>query len=255
MSGFTKLVPEIVVSSIWNESPEVRCVWIAMLATKDQFGNVRGNRESLRRVANVSAEAVQDALAVLSSPDADSNSKENEGRRIVDIPGGWHIVNHAAYREKTWREVEAQRKRKEREKSASVRTCPDLSGLVPDCSASASVSVSVSDISKGDARGEEREGGKSKDKPKRKAAARFVPPTPEEVTDYSAEIGWPMDGAAWCDVYAAKGWLAGKTAMKDWRAAVRNWKRSAWTSCSLKTEARKSRADDFAAEMDRGGSE
>lgn len=33
MSGFTKLVPEIVMSSIWNESPEVRCVWIAMLAT------------------------------------------------------------------------------------------------------------------------------------------------------------------------------------------------------------------------------
>jgi hypothetical protein len=24
MSGFTKLVPEIVMSSIWNESPEVR---------------------------------------------------------------------------------------------------------------------------------------------------------------------------------------------------------------------------------------
>ena len=38
MSGFTKLVPEIVLSSIWNESPEVRCVWITMLAIKDENG-------------------------------------------------------------------------------------------------------------------------------------------------------------------------------------------------------------------------
>ena len=38
MSGFTKLVPEIVMSSIWNESPEVRCVWITMLAIKDENG-------------------------------------------------------------------------------------------------------------------------------------------------------------------------------------------------------------------------
>jgi hypothetical protein len=154
MSGFTKLVPEIVVSSIWNESSDVRVVWITMLAVKDQHGNVRGNRKSLARVANVSTEAVDQALTVLMSPDPDSNSPEYEGRRIVEINGGWFVVNHDAYREKTWREQEAERKRKKREINKNVRTSPDKSGQVPDVSVSASVSASVFD-NKGDARGDD----------------------------------------------------------------------------------------------------
>lgn len=62
------------------------------------------------------------------------------------------------------------------------------------------------------------------------ASARtvFVVPTAEQVTSYSQEIGYPMDGQAWCDSYAQKGWMIGKSKMKDWRAAVRNWKRSKW---------------------------
>ena len=51
-----------------------------------------------------------------------------------------------------------------------------------------------------------------------------IPPTPEQVTAYSASIGYPMDGQAWCDSYAAKGWLVGKAKMKDWQAAVRTWR-------------------------------
>lgn len=57
---------------------------------------------------------------------------------------------------------------------------------------------------------------------------RDIPPTPEQVTAYSASIGYPLDGQAWCDSYAAKGWLVGKAKMKDWQAAVRNWKRNGW---------------------------
>ncbi len=56
----------------------------------------------------------------------------------------------------------------------------------------------------------------------------FNPPTPDEVTQYTAEIGYPMDGAAWCDSYAQKGWMVGKSKMKDWKAAARNWKRNGW---------------------------
>jgi len=62
-------------------------------------------------------------------------------------------------------------------------------------------------------------------KPKRVV---FSPPSPEEVEDYANSIGHPMDGEAWCDAYAQKGWNVGKTKMKDWRAAVRNWKANNW---------------------------
>jgi hypothetical protein len=56
--------------------------------------------------------------------------------------------------------------------------------------------------------------------------AESIPPTPEQVTAYSASIGYPMDGQAWCDSYKEKGWAVGKSGkkMKDWQAAVRNWK-------------------------------
>lgn len=55
-----------------------------------------------------------------------------------------------------------------------------------------------------------------------------IPPTPEQVTAYSIFIGYPMDGQAWCDAYASKGWKVGKERMKDWQAACRNWKASGY---------------------------
>ena len=56
-----------------------------------------------------------------------------------------------------------------------------------------------------------------------------VPPSPDAVTAYSASIGYALDGQKWCDAYEMKGWLvSGKTKMKDWKAAVRNWKASGY---------------------------
>lgn len=58
--------------------------------------------------------------------------------------------------------------------------------------------------------------------------ARFVPPTLEEVAAYVQERGSKVDPQAFIDFYAAKGWLIGKTPMKDWKAACRNaekWER------------------------------
>lgn len=57
----------------------------------------------------------------------------------------------------------------------------------------------------------------------RRAAHRFSPPTPEEVEAYCRERGNGISGEAFCDVYTSKGWMIGKTPMKDWKAAVRTW--------------------------------
>jgi len=67
----------------------------------------------------------------------------------------------------------------------------------------------------------------------RTPAKRFAPPVPAEVSEYSRSIGYPLNGEAWCDSYAQKGWKVGKNTMKDWRAAVRNWKANGWVpSCA-----------------------
>lgn len=56
-----------------------------------------------------------------------------------------------------------------------------------------------------------------------------IPPNPDDVTAYSVERGYPLDGARWCDLYAAKGWIvSGRARMKDWRAAVRTWQANGW---------------------------
>jgi hypothetical protein len=63
---------------------------------------------------------------------------------------------------------------------------------------------------------------------KPRPAARFIPPTPAEVELFSQEIGYPLDGVAWCLHYEVKGWHTGNAKMKNWHAGVRNWKRNGW---------------------------
>lgn len=58
----------------------------------------------------------------------------------------------------------------------------------------------------------------------KKRAARFVPPTPDEVDAYIAEKGYRgFTGQQFCDHYEANGWMRGKTKVRDWRACVRTW--------------------------------
>jgi len=64
----------------------------------------------------------------------------------------------------------------------------------------------------------------------RAKSTRFTPPTLAEVSSYVAERLSPVDPQEFIDFYEAKGWMVGKTPMKDWKAACRNaekWDR--WT--------------------------
>lgn len=60
----------------------------------------------------------------------------------------------------------------------------------------------------------------------RDAESRFTPPTAEEVKAYCLEKGYKVDPERFVDFYTSKGWLVGKTKMKDWKATVRNWART-----------------------------
>lgn len=57
------------------------------------------------------------------------------------------------------------------------------------------------------------------------SAWRFVKPSAVHVTEYAQTLAFDLDGQAFVDYYDSKGWLVGKSAMRDWRAAVRTWKR------------------------------
>ena len=55
---------------------------------------------------------------------------------------------------------------------------------------------------------------------------RFIPPSVDEVRAYCTERGNGVDAERFVDYYTARGWLAGKSKMKDWKAAVRTWERN-----------------------------
>ena len=54
---------------------------------------------------------------------------------------------------------------------------------------------------------------------------RFRKPTVEEVSVYCRERKNIIDAEYFVDYYESKGWYVGKSPMKDWKAAVRNWER------------------------------
>lgn len=66
-------------------------------------------------------------------------------------------------------------------------------------------------------------------KPKKKTV-EFVKPSVDEVRKYVEEIGAKIDAQGFVDYYTSNAdkngrWLVGKSPMRDWRAAVRNWER------------------------------
>jgi hypothetical protein len=87
---------------------------------------------------------------------------------------------------------------------------------------------------------------------------RFTPPTLAEVSAYVSERHSPVVPQEFIDFYAAKGWMVGKTPMKDWKAACRNaenWDR--WKQAPNKKDPRSSYyggsqdPDRLRADMDR----
>lgn len=54
---------------------------------------------------------------------------------------------------------------------------------------------------------------------------RFAPPTVAEVAEYCRERQNTVDPQTFVDFYASKGWMVGKSPMKDWKACVRTWER------------------------------
>ena len=82
---------------------------------------------------------------------------------------------------------------------------------------------------------EEEEVGRGIKEEERGSKARFRAPSPEEVDEYARSYAegkgldlalTDFDPERFVDFYAQKGWMVGKTKMKDWKASVRIWVRT-----------------------------
>lgn len=208
---FTKLFSSITESSIWMQDDHTRIVWIAMLAMADKRGRVWSSVPGLANRSRVPVESVERAINIFLAPDAYSRTRDHEGRRIEAIDGGWRLLNHQKYRDMRDDESRLEYKRewdrenRPRRASDRIRQNPTESDTKPT---QAESREQIAD-SKGGRR-----------------APRFSLPTVVEVKQEAEKIGLPESEAdKFHDYYTANGWQVGRSPMKDWKAALRNWQR------------------------------
>lgn len=238
MPGFTKLFSDILRSSVWSESVEIRIVWITMLAMADRNGNVFSSVPGLAKEAGVGIEVAVEAVNRFLSPDPYSRSKEHEGRRIEEIQGGWRLLNYLRYRERRDSEEtrigNAQRQRRYRQRHAVTR--PRNS----NASVTGEVTGAVTDRYS-DAKAEDRSQKTEEipgvagatpslaSDPKKKPKLHPTPPTPDEIEVYHRMFEPDRDvsteAAEFVDFWTSVGWKRKSGPIVDWKATWRNWVR------------------------------
>lgn len=137
MNTWIPLWTSTVDSTLWEEPPHVRVMFLTMLMIRDPDHVVRQPFRRVCKKANLSEdqeEAVklaQEALKILKEPDARSiDDQEFGGRRIREVEDGWLILNGAKYDEEMraltarMRKTRLQRERREKERIKPGKPLP-----------------------------------------------------------------------------------------------------------------------------------
>ena len=99
-------------------------VFVNLLTHADEHGVVDRHWKAIMEETGLPEERVKAALTYLQSPDPDSRTIKEEGRRIVLLDDhrtwGWSIVNHAKYRELCSKKQNAERQAEFRKRNALV---------------------------------------------------------------------------------------------------------------------------------------
>lgn len=154
--GYTPVFCTVFDGSLYGKWPD-SAVWLTMLALCDRRGNVDMSFEAIAGRTGWPMDLLRQGIAALVQPDPASRSPAEEGRRLVPLAEGrgwgWHVVNHALYREKARLQSkdaarvatgqDAARKRIERGVSPGVPRSPPESPGLPDVPLSDSDSDTV----------------------------------------------------------------------------------------------------------------
>lgn len=185
MTGWTPLFEQIIASSIWSAPSHIRIAWITMLACCRRDGVCPMTAGGLSRLANITIDQAEEALRVLSSPDPDTLTQENDGRRIERVQTGWYLLNWSKYRECAKKQILREQNR---EAQARYRSKKDDEKVV------------VTSVPK-------------------------PSPTLDEVKLLAAKCGLSDLEAQKCfHYYESNGWKVGKNPMRSLASAVAGWR-------------------------------
>lgn len=76
---------------------------------------------------------------------------------------------------------------------------------------------------------------------------KFIKPTVKEIKEYCDERKNGIDPQSFYDYYQSKGWVVGRSPMKDWKASVRTWERRNGYSESTRSNGPAINLDDKSA--------
>jgi len=159
--AYVKLDTGILDSTLWLSSPDTRVVFITMLAMAHPDGMVEATAPGIARRANMEIDRVRSALGELESPDPDSRTMADDGRRIKRVDGGYEITNYTLYREKDHTAKERMRRMRERRNNRNGETVlrrngrnesGDVTQAEAEAEAEAQAGVSSPDGEDGDAK-------------------------------------------------------------------------------------------------------
>lgn len=176
---YTRVFASILDSSINVQSvpPSVRWLWITMLLIADgnRTGVVDMPIERLAARAGLSLTQTNEGLAVLSAPDEESASDDEQGRRIVpireDSTRGWKLVN--------WEKYKAIAKEEQQREQTRLRVAAFRDRIT---SGNATVTERNDDVTASEAEEE------TKAKAKRKPSSDRKRPTPPLFDEDSKEL-------------------------------------------------------------------
>lgn len=162
------------------------------------------NVDKIAEVTNINVDIVRVALELYKRIGLVYEADENcNFMRLPEVPGMVGYTTQAA--------IEKARQR-ERKKQLGYGQLPDK------CPDNVRQELRVKSL-------ELRDNSLDKEKEQDKKRKRFTPPTVEEVDAYCHERQNCVCAQMFVDFYEAKGWMVGRSKMKDWKAAVRTWEK------------------------------
>lgn len=184
----------------------------------DADGIVDMTPKSISRRTGIPIDHIKAGIEVLEKTDKYSRTPDQNGCRIELIddhrPWGWHIVNHEKYkkmqdsdtiRAQTRARVQRHRnmKKAETDGNESKRTVTDGNAQKRYTDTNTDTNTKI------------------------KTKGRFAPPSLDDVKNYCQQRQNQVNPQDFIDHYEANGWFRGKTKIKDWKACVRTWEKTA----------------------------
>lgn len=212
MGMYAKLMSRITESSLMDEEIPVRYCFVMLLAIADPHGYVVGTDVAISRRMNMPVEDFRKCVHQLMQPDPDSNSKEEEGRRVIlsDCERGYYLVNYTKYRDTR---DEEQRREYMRDYMRKYREGKDVTPVNKRKQRKPQLAKEEAEVDT-----DTKEEGRNKSKGSR-----------EQLRAYAESLSLPAsDGDAMFDRWESNGWKTGGNPIKDWRAGIRTWKQNHW---------------------------